>query len=85
MRLKRRLHADVLLGRNIVRRDEDPLDIPRHFIEVDVALVGDALHQLLGVPTPFLRTAHEVRIHIRHQHACLIPHECDREQRLDPT
>ena len=48
------LHPDVLLRRHIVRGDEHVLDFLGHLVEVDVALVRDAAHQVFGVPAPLL-------------------------------
>ena len=38
------LHPDVPLGRDIVRSNEYSLTLLRHFLEVDVAFLGDFLH-----------------------------------------
>src|SRR5207302_4964948 len=81
--LKRGLHLDVPFGRDVVRRDEHPLPLRRHLVAVDVARLGDPLHQGLGVPSLLLRDRHEIFIHVRHEHAGLVSHERDREQRLD--
>ena len=75
----------MLLRCDIVRGDEHVLDFLRHLVEVDVALVGDAAHQVLGIPAPLLGHAHELGVHVRHQHAGLVPHEGHGEQGLDPT
>ena len=54
--LESRLHPDMPYGRDIVRRDEYPLYILRHFVYVvERALLSDLLHQLFGIETAFSR------------------------------
>ena len=84
MLLEGGLHADVPLGRDVVRRDEHALPLGRHFGEVDVPLLRDPLHQLFAVPALALRDRDEVLVHVRHHHAGLVAHERNGEQRLEP-
>ena len=67
-----------------MRRHEDALPLLGHLLEVDVSLLGDLLHQLLGVPAFLLCDRDEVVVHVRHEHAGLIAHEGHGEKRLDP-
>src|SRR5260370_1296818 len=53
-------------------------------VEVNVPRLRDLLHQLLGVPSLAPGDRHEVFVDVRHQHAGLIAHERDGEERLDP-
>ena len=54
--LEGRLHPDMVLGGDVVGRDEDraarPPGSPR--MSLDRAVLGDLLHQLLGVEAPLL-------------------------------
>ena len=81
--LERRLHPDVPLRGHVVGGHENALPPLGHFVEVDVAFLRDALHQLVGVPPLTPRHGHEVFVHIRHQNAGLVAHERYREQGLD--
>src|SRR6184192_1948759 len=78
------LHLDVPLGGHVVRRHEHALPLRGHLVEVDVARRGDPLHERVRVPAFLLREAHESLVDVGHQHAGLVAHERDREQRLDP-
>ena len=77
------LHLNVPLGRDVVRGHENALPLLRHCIEVDVPRLGDLLHQVFGVPAFAPGDRHEVFVHVGHEHARLIAHERDREERLD--
>ena len=83
MLLERRLHANVPLGRHVVRRHEHSLPCLRHFVEADVPRLPNALHQLVGIPAFSLGDLHEVVVHVGHQHARLIPHERHGKEWLD--
>ncbi len=83
MGLEGGLHPDVLLRGHVVRGHEHVLDLRRHLIEVDVALIRNAAHQLVAVPALLAGPLHEVGIHIRHERPGLIPHERHREVGLD--
>jgi len=50
---------------------------------VNVPGGGDLLHQLVGVPPFLLGDRDKVLVYVGHDHARLVPHEGDGEQRFD--
>ena len=83
MLLEGRLHLDVPLGRDGVRRDEHLLPLLRNLRMLDGARLRDPLHQLGRVPAFALRDLDEILIDVRHHHAGLIAHERNGKQRLE--
>ena len=83
--LKRRLHADMKVRRDVVRRVEHCLPLGRHFGMLRRTRRRDALHQFRAVPSFLLRDGHEIFVDIGHAHAGLIAHKCDGKQRLKPA
>src|SRR5829696_677643 len=84
--LERRLHPDVPLGRDVMRGHPHAPDVLRDLRDVaDVAVLGDLLHQLLGVETPLFGYSHELGIHIRQFHVRLSAHKRHREEWFDPA
>ena len=82
--LERRLHLDVPLRRDVVRRREDLLPLHRDLRVLHRTGLGDPLHEGVGVPPLARGDRDEILVHVGHHDAGLIAHEGDREEGLQP-
>src|SRR5215217_2813913 len=82
--LERRLHPDVPLARDVVRSDPYAAHVVGDILDVTHgAVLGDLLHQPLGIETPLFSELDELGVYVGHLHIGLTPHERHGEERLD--
>src|SRR5215217_27282 len=82
--LERRLHPDVPLARDVVRGHPHAAYVVRDVLDVaHGAVLGDLLHQLLGVETALPGKLDELGVDVGHLHVGLTAHERHGEEWLD--
>ena len=83
--LECRLHFDVPFGRDVVSRDEYALNAFGHCPDIGAAAVlGNLLHQFVGIKATLLRNPLEYGVHLEQFGAVEHPPDKgEREQRLD--
>src|SRR5215203_2727199 len=81
--LERRLHPDVPLGRDVVRGHPHAAHVLRNLRYVAYAAVlGNLLHQVLGVEASLSGELHELGVHVGQFHVRLTAHKGDGEERF---